>query len=207
MHQGPLLERNKQNHLICGLGIDGTVSGHHASIVVLAGSHREQKLRIARVIDFPPPVSLTMLRDEIVRWAKHYWTPFIACDPWQLIKTAEELTAAGFKVQCQHQTGNVLTRQAAALLEVFRDGTIELYRGDTGADLLIQDLYSARVVEKSYGHKIELAENEHGHGDRLSALLQILPTCLEARGHPPIQRGPQITRLTTDRNGRLIPTY
>ncbi len=61
VHQGPLLERNKQNHLICGLGIDGAVSGHHASIVVLAGSHREQKLRIARVIDFPPPVSLTML--------------------------------------------------------------------------------------------------------------------------------------------------
>ena len=46
-----------------------------------------------------------------------------------------------------------------------------MYRGGDG-DLLIGDLYKARVVEKSYGHKIELAEDENGHGDRLSALLQ-----------------------------------
>ena len=52
------------------------------------------------------------------------------------------------------------------------------------------------MVEKSYGHKIELAEDENGHGDRLSALLQALPVGLESLGRvgmvPVVPAGPTI---------------
>jgi hypothetical protein len=65
-------------------------------------------------------------------------------------------------------------------LEAIRDGTLELYRDP----LLIEDLYGARIVEKSYGHKVELTENENGHGDRLAAMLNVLPFMLEGLGQP-----------------------
>ena len=96
----------------------------------------------------------------------------------------EELAGMGFRVSAQHQTGNILTKQAAALLESIRDGTLELYKGDTGADLLVQDLYGVRVVEKSYGNKLEYAENENGHSDRLAAIARVLPASLKRLGQP-----------------------
>jgi hypothetical protein len=187
VYDGPLLQREPLYNIF-GLGVDCGLTTHHSSIVVLAGSYKEQKLRVARVIDMPPPVRLENVRDEIIKQALHYRTPFVACDAWQMMRVVEELLAKSFKVHSQHQTGNVLTKQSAALLESIRDGVLQLYRGDTGSDLLIEDLYGCRVVEKSYGSKLEYTENENGHSDRLSALAQVLPFALESLGHPPIIR-------------------
>lgn len=183
VHVMPLLQRTP-DYEIAGIGVDAGLTRDHASIVVLVGRRSTQKIRVARVIDFRPPVTLGMLKDELVRQAKHYCTPAIFLDNWQLIRVSEELTAMGFLVQPEHQSGNVLTKQSAALLESIRDGVLELYRGDIGSDLLIEDLYSCRVVEKSYGTKLEYTANENGHGDRLSALAQVLPAMLEGLAGP-----------------------
>jgi hypothetical protein len=58
--------------------------------------------------------------------------------------------------------------QTAALLEAIRDERLELYDDP----LLAEDLFGAKIVERSYGHKVELSENENGHGDtrQVSAL-------------------------------------
>ena len=178
VHEGPMLFLNASEYDLIGIGVDAAVAMHHSSVVVLAGSHEQHKLRIARVVDLPPPCRLDRLRDEIVRQAQRYGVKFISLDPWQLMRVSEELAALGYTVEAQHQTGNVLTRQSAALLEGIRDGVLELYNDP----LLVEDLYSARIVEKSYGNRVETMENEHGHGDRLSALLNILPFMLEALG-------------------------
>jgi hypothetical protein len=180
VHTGPVFERWLDHFTIGGIGVDAGVSGHHAAVVVLLGSHTYQKLRVARVIDMRPPVRLDAIRDEVLHQAAWYGVKLISLDPWQMLRVAEELVARNLNVEAQHQTGQVLTRQAAALLEAVRDGTLELYDDS----LLLEDLYSAKIVERSYGHKVELTENENGHGDRLSALLNILPFMLEALGQP-----------------------
>ena len=165
---------------ICGIGVDAGLVNHHASVVILTGSHASQKLRVARVVDLPPPCRLERIRDEIITQANVFRTRFVALDPWQMLRVSEELTAGGFTVAAEHSTGNVLTRQAAALLQSTRDQVLELYPDP----LLLEDLYGARIVERSYGQRVELPENENGHGDRLAALLTILPHLLEALGRP-----------------------
>ena len=49
----------------------------------------------------------------------------------------------------------------------------------------IEDLFMARIVEKSYGHKLVWEENESGHSDRGAALAQVLPYALETLGAGP----------------------
>lgn len=180
VHTGPQWQRVQHADTICAIGVDAAIANHHAAVVVLTGRHMEGKLRVARVVDLPPPVRLDRIRDEVQLAGNLFSTRCVALDPWQMMRVAEELTAAGYEVLAEHQTGNVLTRQAAALLQAVRDEVLELYP-DT---LLLEDLYGARIVERSYGQRVELSANEHGHGDRLSAMMQVLPHCLEALGQP-----------------------
>jgi len=186
-HTGPLHVRElgqQRAHTVCGIGVDVGLTTHHAAIVCVVGCHETQTLRIADVEDIAPPVSLQFVRDTIIEMGERFRTRWVSCDPWQMMRVAEELQGMGYHVDAQHQTGSVLTRQAAAFLEVFRDGRLELFSGYPAADLLIEDIYSARIVERSYGHKIAWAENESGHGDRGAALAMVLPAALEGLGQP-----------------------
>jgi hypothetical protein len=176
---------------IGAIGVDLGLAGHHSAIVALSGSQRERKLRVARVVDIKPPVRLEFVRDTIVRVARQHKIYGVFMDAWQGIRLSEELRDMGFVVVAEHQNGAVLTKQAGALLQCFQDELLYLYKGDEGGDLLIRDLNRARIVEKSYGHKIESDVDEFGHGDRLSALLQCLPAMLEALGKDwPVQEVP-----------------
>lgn len=189
VHEGPLHERGPE-WTLAGVGVDAGVRNHHAAIAVVVGSDRTQKLRVAKVVDFPPPCRLEVLKDAIIREAKRFNTPAIFVDPWQMILLAEQLTSAGFSVEHCTPTANTLKKQSATLLEVIRDGVLELYNHP----LLVEDLYSCRIVEKTYGARLELAENENGHSDRLAALANALPACLESLGHigaaPVVPDGP-----------------
>ena len=196
----PLWERDCQRHSIGALGVDLGLAGHHSAVVVIEGSHQDRCLRIARVADIRPPTRLEMVRDTIFRLAKQYGISAVFLDAWQGIRLAEELTSMGFTVVAEHQSGPILVKQSNALLQVFQDELLELYRGGDG-DLLIGDLYKCRVVEKSYGHKIELAEDENGHGDRLSALLQCCRRVLSRWAAP----GWRPLCPTGQRNSRGVP--
>ncbi len=183
IHDSPLW-RNDGWATIGAIGVDLGLAGHHSSIVALEGSQRTRKLRVARVVDFKPPVMLQFVKDAIIRMARQYNSYAVFMDAWQGIRISEELSSLGFTVVAEHQNGAILTKQAGALLQCFQDDVLQLYKGDEGGDLLVRDLYRARIVEKSYGHKIEFDEDEYGHGDRLSALLQCLPAMLEYLGAP-----------------------
>jgi hypothetical protein len=181
VHSGACYRRENPPYNLSAIGVDAGLQNHHAAVVVLFGSYWQQKLRVAKVIDLAPPVKLEAIRDVVLSEAQRFKARFVAVDPWQMMRVAEELVRLGLIVEAQHQTGQVITRQAAALLEAVRDGTLELYDDS----LLIEDLYSCKIVERSYGHKLELLENEHGHGDRLAALCNVLPFALQALPHAP----------------------
>jgi hypothetical protein len=119
-----------------------------------------------------------------------YRTRALFSDSWGAGLLAEQLVSAGWDVECTPATGNAArAAQAAALTQCFQDEVIELYSGDDGAELLLRDLQGCRLAEKSNGVCIELPETDDGHGDRLSALLQVLPPMLRAIGSLPIGPG------------------
>ena len=69
---------------------------------------------------------------------------------------------------------------ATSLIEAVRNQSLELYDDP----LLVGDLLGCQIIERSQGLKLELAANKHGHSDRLSALLQALPTMAEVAATP-----------------------
>jgi hypothetical protein len=182
LHDAPLPGGPKHRYPLGAIGVDVGLAAHHSAVVSVQGTYVPPRLRVARVIDIPPPCRLEAVRDAVLEMAVCYDTRAVFMDAWQAIRVAEELRSAGLSVESQQQTGAVLTRQAAALTQCVADGLLELYRDGADGDLLVADLLAARVVEEPYGYKIELATNGTGHGDRLSALLQSLPAFLESLG-------------------------
>jgi hypothetical protein len=90
----------------------------------------------------------------------------LAVDVWQSAYLSERLTAAGVPVLPITFSPQALREMAAAVLEVFRERRIDLYR-DEG---LLQDLQALRVVEKQYGVRLESPRTARGHGDAATAL-------------------------------------
>ncbi len=177
---------------ICGIGCDLAAGGkHHAAVVVVVGSYRTGKLRVARILDFPPPASVGLVKSAIERLGNAFRTRALFIDPFGASLLAEELSIAGWDVQCNSQHQTVQAAQAAALLQAFGDEVIELGRNDGADELLLHDLQNCRLVEKSYGCRVEFATDEFGHGDRGSALLEVLPSMLRVLGSlpPDVARG------------------
>ena len=179
-HKTPLDRRDPEQFNGGGIGLDIGLTNHHAAMVVVVSDYHNQKIRVAYVRDFPPPVNLedvvVAVRDA--RW--RFAVTFLAYDPYEMARISQELAAEGFHIEPCRPTPQVLTRQSAVMRDVFREGTIELYSDDDGdGDLLIEDLYSTRVVERGYGERLEWPENENGHCDRAAALANVLPFAVE----------------------------
>ena len=194
IHDSPLFSRHTPAvYPLCGLGVDLAAGGrHHASIVVLLGD-RTGRLRVGRVVDYPPPVSVSVVKSRIEQMGNVYHTAALFSDAWGAGLLSEQLSSDGWDVQLGSATSNTArAQQAASLVQVFQDEILELYDGgsnDTAAGLLLKDLQSCRLVEKHFGSVIELSENDNGHSDRLAALLQVLVPMLRAMGSMPLEAG------------------
>lgn len=181
---GPAWRRgDPAEHSICGIGLDLGLTTHHAAAVVVRGSHQKRTVEVAAVLDFPPPVLLREVEAAVVELGNRFCTRFVATDPWQAQGMMESLTAQGFTVEAVHPTPQNQIKQAAGLLAAIQDGTLRIYNDP----LLLEDLHNVRVVERSYGSRLELGENANGHSDRLAALVTILPYALEALGSGPCE--------------------
>jgi len=168
------------------IGCDIGTERHHSSVAVLAIDQRRQVVRVAHVRDFAPPVQLDDVLQEILRMRARYGATSLYYDPYQCIAIAQHCAQAGMAAVAINATPSNLGRAAVALTEAIRDERVLLYRdGSRDAELLVEDLLSCQVVERPQGYKIELGESPgSGHSDRLSAVLQALPDCLEASGLP-----------------------
>ncbi len=124
-------------------------------------------------------VNLQSVEDAIVRLHERFRFRSIACDPWQASHIVQRCRVHGLPIMERPQSGNRLVEQAAALLEAVRDRRLAI---DAGSHELIADLRRARIVEKSYGFRIESPRDaETGHGDALSALSIALAVAKEIR--------------------------
>ncbi len=123
VHDGPVFARQSPSQFpCCGIGLDLATGGaHHSSLAVLLGD-RYGKLRVGRILDWPASTSLSEVKAAIERMGLMFKTRALFCDSWQAVLLGEELTAAGWNVECTTQSTTVLTGQAVALQEVFESG-------------------------------------------------------------------------------------
>jgi hypothetical protein len=118
-------------------------------------------------------VSLADVEREVLAFHQRFRLSAVAADFWQSEYLCQKLSAARVPVESVHFTGPALQSMATAVCEAFREKTIDLYP-EPG---LLEDLRSARIVEKQYGVRLEFPRGPNGHGDRGTALALALHAC------------------------------
>ena len=103
----------------------------------------------------------------------------MAFDPYQAELLSQYLQRQGIRThEVTFQASN-LTKMASVLMESFRDRTIDLYNDQE----LLADFRRLRLVEKTWGLKLESARDETGHAD---AAISFCVALMVIREIPPL---------------------
>jgi phage terminase large subunit-like protein len=131
-------------------------------------------------------VDLDAVEREIVAVHQRFGLASLLADKWQAVGMLQRLQKRGVRAEGVDFSGGTLREMASEVLRVFRDGTLDLYPdGD-----LLADLRGLRLVEKSYGTRLESPRSKSGgHGDTATALALALLGCKRLR-----QAGPPVIR-------------
>jgi phage terminase large subunit-like protein len=128
------------------------------------------RTRVARTELWRPTpgrmVQLPEVTARVAELAKLFGLARIAFDVWQGQHMGQLLQAEGLPMLPVQFGQTTLPAMAAEMLSAFNDRTVELY---PDADLLA-DLRKLRVIEKSYGLRLESPRDSRGHGDVATAL-------------------------------------
>lgn len=129
------------------------------------------KLRVASVDVWEPGrnrVSIEEIEQRILELDEAFRLDCIAADQWQAAQLCERLNKAGIPTEGIDFTPVNLKAMATSVLEAFSEANIELYDDAK----LVADLRALRVVEKSYGIRLEPGQTASGtkHGDAATGL-------------------------------------
>jgi hypothetical protein len=102
-------------------------------------------------------------------------------DPFQAALMAQRLRRQGVRLEEVVFSGQNLDALASGVLEVFKAREIDLYPEPE----LAQDLAKLRLVERSYGYRLEAARDASGHADRATALALAVLGSRRLRWLPP----------------------
>jgi len=127
------------------------------------------RLRLARLKVWTPPkkgkVDIEEIEETIADLDDRFHLQ-VGADPWQAAYLIERLQKRNVQIEPVDFTGNNLKSMCSATLEAFSESQIELYEHPQ----LIADLKALRVVEKSYGVRLDSPRGPGGHGDCATAL-------------------------------------
>lgn len=138
------------------------------------------QLQVAAVRVWKPSqgrVELEHVEQEILRLAKLFGISRVSFDPWQAEYLAERLQKQNVRTDACHFTPSNLQEMATATLDSFRERQIEIFPHEQ----LSADLRQLRIVEKSYGYRLESPRTD-GHGDTVTALAIALRAARQIRG-------------------------
>ncbi len=129
------------------------------------------RMKLVRLRTWKPTngnrVDLADVESEIVGCHQTYGLSLVSCDQWQAEYLLQRLASKGIRVDACHFTGPTLQEMAVATLDSFREQRLDIF---DHADL-IADLKHLRVVEKSYGYRLQSPRSAtRGHGDASQAL-------------------------------------
>ena len=111
----------------------------------------------------------------------------VSYDPWQCEFLAERLAKKNLWTDPTHFTPNNLQEMASATLEAFREKRISLFPHEQ----LEKDLRALRIVERSYGFRLESPRGE-GHGDCATALAIALRSAKKISSQSVLQSDAQL---------------
>lgn len=197
--QGPLQDRDPNVYHAGVTGVDAGITGHWAAVVTVLTDPYRQKVVVAKVWSFQPPVAIADIEAAIREARKRFGVRLVVTDPWQMIGSAQRLSNEGFKVELAYPTkivphsfsvawkANWQTAAAMSLMDLLRDGKLECYADP----LLVADLRATQVIDQgtadiTRAYKLTWPETKTGHCDRAAALCNTLPRAVEALGEPPI---------------------
>jgi hypothetical protein len=167
----------EQDEVFVG-GLDLATKRDHAAFVVLAADWRRQRVRLAYCQSWKPGpdgIDLQAVREGVAATARRFDCA-LAYDPHQCHLLAADLRTDGIACVEMPFTGPNLNRMASALIQVFKERRIDLWREPE----LIADLGRLCIVEKSFGYKLEASHDPNaGHADRGFALAIALPPAME----------------------------
>ncbi len=127
------------------------------------------RLKLARLHVWTPPsegkVSIEEIENTIADLDRRFQLQ-VGADPWQAAYLIERLQKRGVPIEPVDFTATNLKSMCTATLEAFSESQIELYPDPQ----LLADLKALRVVEKSYGVRLDSPRGPGGHGDAATAL-------------------------------------
>ncbi len=142
------------------------------------------RIKLVRLEVWRPSANKKILLAPIEQTIIDYDEAFrisIGADPWQAAYLVERLKKKNVDIEGVPFVAENLKGMCSATLEAFTERQLALY--DDPA--LASDLKNLRVVEKSYGVRLESPRGVNGHGDAATALSIAL---LMARKKTPLQQ-------------------
>lgn len=135
------------------------------------------RIKVARIYLWRPGAGSRVSIEQIEKTIESVWSHFrllsVGFDPWQAAYLAERLRGKGITADEVYFTGDALKSMCIATLEAFSERQIDLYPDET----LLADLAALRVVEKSFGSRLESPQAKDGtHGDAATGLAIALHT-------------------------------
>ena len=154
-------------------GLDLGIKRDASAIAIGGCESNGSRVRLAHTQAWLPeggkPIDLMQLEEEIVALHKLYGFDLFY-DPWQAELLAQRLRSRGVRTHEVPFSGPNLMKMASATVETFSEGQIALYNDAA----LLDDLRSLKVIEKSYGYRIDAERGAAGHADRAIALALML---------------------------------
>jgi phage terminase large subunit-like protein len=183
--------------LVYVAGLDLGLSRDASALVVVGVDAEGERMRVVDVQAWKPSpgerVKVEDVEAAVVAAHAQWKLSTVAFDPWQAAYLAERLAGYGIAMTETPFVAKNLQGMASAVVEGFRDQRIELYPEPA----LLHDLRGLRVVERSFGYRLDATRDKHGHSDRAIALALAL---LAARSIP---RRPTFGILGGDDCGKL----
>lgn len=170
-------------------GLDLGVSRDASALCVLgvktSGTPEEHaRIRLCFTQLWRPPkggrVNLQQIEDALVSLHERYKFQAVAYDPWQASFMSQRLKLSKLPMIEVVQNPSNLQKIATTLIETFADRRFDLYPEEN----LRRDLCRLRVIEKSYGFRLESPRDATGHGDMASAFSFAMLSARDIAGKP-----------------------
>jgi hypothetical protein len=149
------------------LGIDASVKRDSTAIVACGLEPRSQMVRVVNSRVFKPspddPLDFeSTIEKTVLEWAGRYTIAGVLFDPFQMISTAQRLSAAGISMVPLDQTVPQLVEASSNLFELLKAGNLRAYPDDDlrkaiGWCVAKETPRGFRIVKEKTSHKIDAA--------------------------------------------------
>lgn len=169
-------------------GLDLGISNDHAGFVVLGINPKIRKIKLAFMKRWNPrdtdgEVDLQDVEDTALSMCQSFRTICMFYDPYQAVFMAQRARKKITVREMTFSSGKNLTDMASALKQAVESHILELYDEPDGS--LRADFDKIKIMEKTYGYKIESTRDDRGHADVGTALAIVLPAAIDImNGNP-----------------------